>query len=335
MQRGASEDAVRFSVIIPCRDDQQHLSTALGSVLGQTVQDVEVIVVDDGSDPPLVVPRDPRVRLVRRSHAGGPAAARNAGLAVATGEFVAWCDSDDVFTPDRLALAVELHRHADVAVVGQGTLGSQRPRKARVPRNLADVTRGVTPHLGATSVRRSICPPLDEHYLACQDVEWWVRLVALGPSFASCSEVGYLFRRSDRERMLNSPSARLEFSYELLVDHRHHFERDRRARAFRWYRIAVMERRHGSHGLAARAIRQSVRARPSLRWPPRAPGWRGRSWSADANRTRSALPVSRRSALNGPLCSNRSGSAPRNPARCAVGGSPTWSCRHQHGCLGG
>ena len=95
-----------FSVVIPAYDRAQLLGDALRSVLSQTEQDFEIIVVDDGShdDPRSVVASfdDPRIRFIRRENGGG-GAARNTGIDAATGRFVAFLDSDDVFLPHHLA----------------------------------------------------------------------------------------------------------------------------------------------------------------------------------------------------------------------------------------
>ena len=247
-----------YSIVIPCRDDPGGLAQALRSVLDQSVADIEVIVVDDGSAPPVEPPDDHRVTLVRHDVAKGPAAARNSGLRLARGEIVGFCDSDDMFEPGRLAAACELHRCVDVAVVGQAWI-DDRTRVAGVPSSLRAVLDGFTPHLGATTIRRCVCPQFDEDYLACEDVEWWIRVVSAGSTFASRSAVGYRVGRDDHERILNSHGARLEFSYRLLDHHRGFYARRPAARAFRWKRIAVMERERGEHAAARAAIRRSLR----------------------------------------------------------------------------
>jgi len=103
-----------------------YLDDAIASVLGQTFDDFELIVVDDGStdDTQAVVARyGGRVRYVRCEH-GGKAAARNTAAALAQGQFLAFCDSDDLWYPDRLARQVRVlradprigmvHGHVDV-----------------------------------------------------------------------------------------------------------------------------------------------------------------------------------------------------------------------------
>jgi len=95
------------SVVIPTRDRRDLLGAALSSVLGQSGVDLEVLVVDDGSSDGTAEMvtglRDGRVRLLRRERAGGVSAARNRGIAEATGGWIALLDDDDLWAPDKLA----------------------------------------------------------------------------------------------------------------------------------------------------------------------------------------------------------------------------------------
>lgn len=100
-------DPVDVSVIIPVfNESAAPLRRALASVLGQTVQRVEVIVVDDGSDDPVDLDSmgfdDPRLRVVRRRANGGAGAARNTGVARAAGTHVAFLDVGDEWFADKL-----------------------------------------------------------------------------------------------------------------------------------------------------------------------------------------------------------------------------------------
>jgi glycosyltransferase involved in cell wall biosynthesis len=102
-----------FSVVIPVYNRAAELRHALLSVLAQTEQDFEVIVVDDGSldDPKKTVAEigDPRIAVLRQDNRGG-AAARNAGIDAAHGRFIAFLDSDDRFLPQHLATMRNLLR---------------------------------------------------------------------------------------------------------------------------------------------------------------------------------------------------------------------------------
>jgi glycosyltransferase involved in cell wall biosynthesis len=100
------------SVIVPSYNASRYIRETLESVLGQTYSSFEVIVVDDGStdDTRAIVAdylrRDSRIRLVTQPNAG-VGAARNRGIAEASGEFIAPLDADDIWYPEKLAKQVE------------------------------------------------------------------------------------------------------------------------------------------------------------------------------------------------------------------------------------
>jgi glycosyltransferase involved in cell wall biosynthesis len=88
-----------YTIVIPTHERPELLGRALQSALGQTLPPPEVIVVDDGSDPPVRLAPDERVRLVRLEKNRGNAAARNAGLAAARCRWITFLDDDDVLLP--------------------------------------------------------------------------------------------------------------------------------------------------------------------------------------------------------------------------------------------
>ncbi|MBR5715344.1 MAG: glycosyltransferase family 2 protein [Bacteroidales bacterium] len=111
-----------ISVILPVYNTAAYLSACLDSVLAQTYRDIEVILVDDGSTDGSAevcddyACRDARVTVLHQEN-GGPSAARNRGLEIASGEYVAFIDSDDVVHQRYLeVLITEIERHhADIA----------------------------------------------------------------------------------------------------------------------------------------------------------------------------------------------------------------------------
>lgn len=98
---------VTVSIVIATWNRAASLRTALDSVVAQTWQRWEALVVDDGSDDETAVlvqamaAGDPRIRLIQRPHEG-VCAARNQGIAAATGEFIAFLDSDNTWQPEFL-----------------------------------------------------------------------------------------------------------------------------------------------------------------------------------------------------------------------------------------
>jgi glycosyltransferase involved in cell wall biosynthesis len=107
------------SVIVPTYNRAHTLGDALTSAFAQSYRALQMIVVDDGSDdatPDVVAPFGDRLTYLRTEHAG-PGAARNEGMRHATGEFVAWLDSDDVWAPEKVALQVTVAQRYPEAVL--------------------------------------------------------------------------------------------------------------------------------------------------------------------------------------------------------------------------
>jgi glycosyltransferase involved in cell wall biosynthesis len=103
------------SIVITTHNRPELVARAIASARAQTMRDLEVIVVDDGSRPPYVADvADDRVRVIRRDHAGGPSAARNTGLAAARGAWVTFLDDDDELAPDMLRQSIAAAETADV-----------------------------------------------------------------------------------------------------------------------------------------------------------------------------------------------------------------------------
>lgn len=92
-------DDLDLSVVIPTRNRPHTLEGAVASALGQWRPSVEVVVVDDNSEPAVELPARPRLRCLRLDRQSGVAAARNAGLAVARGRWVTFLDDDDALLP--------------------------------------------------------------------------------------------------------------------------------------------------------------------------------------------------------------------------------------------
>lgn len=111
-----------ISVIIPVYKVEPYLDACVASVAAQTFSDLEILLVDDGSPdgcPALCdawAQKDPRVRVIHREN-GGLSAARNTGIDAATGQFLAFVDSDDLLETDTLRRAYEAQRQHDADLV--------------------------------------------------------------------------------------------------------------------------------------------------------------------------------------------------------------------------
>ena len=99
-----------LSIIIPTYNRPELLSRAVNSALNQTLTDMEVIVVDDGSQPAVVLPPQDCLRVVRQPNQGG-ATARNHGAKEARGRWITYLDDDDVLLPDMAEKAMAATQH--------------------------------------------------------------------------------------------------------------------------------------------------------------------------------------------------------------------------------
>lgn len=195
---------MKFSIVIPLYNKAAYVIGTLMSALSQSFTDFEIIVVDDGSTdggPALVeAVADPRVRMVRQPNAG-VSAARNHGIALAQGEWVAFLDADDWHHPDYLAtllIAQSAVPQADTVATGfisipdkPGLWPPRWPLHAGKP-DVEIITnlpvrwmRGPSLCTSAVCVRRSRlqemqpCFPPGESQ--GEDLDLWFRLAETGP----------------------------------------------------------------------------------------------------------------------------------------------------------
>src|SRR4051794_27194380 len=130
------------SAIVPVFNRARVIGEAVDSLARQSLRNIEIIVVDDGSTDASAEAAQraggPLVRVIRHESNRGIPAARNMGLQAARGKYIAWLDSDDLARPGRLERqATYLERNPELALVGAsaGRIDSRGRRKngARVP----------------------------------------------------------------------------------------------------------------------------------------------------------------------------------------------------------
>jgi len=181
----------RVSVVIPTYNRAHFLAEAIESVLAQTFRDWEMIVVDDGStdDTPRVVERyGGQLTYLRQPHLG-TSAGRNAGIARARGQFVAFLDDDDVWLPGKLAAQLEVfERYPQAGIVGcgeslmdpSGRVYYECPAKPQVTYKELVVRYPVMGYTTGALVRK-VCferaGGFDPGFPRYQDWETWLRII--------------------------------------------------------------------------------------------------------------------------------------------------------------
>ena len=220
-------DAPLVSVIIPAYRAAESIAATLDSVLAQTCHDYEVIVVNDGSPDSeemekALEPYRDRIIYVRQENQG-PGGARNTGIRMARGAYVALLDSDDVWDPEHLAAQVAVLEadpsidmvYADARIIGDvpeagRTVMEFCPSVGEVTFKRL-VTRECTVHICVSVCRREIllrAGLFDPAFRGTEDIDMWMRIARLGGRIAYQRRVLGSYRRhagslsSDRVSMV-------------------------------------------------------------------------------------------------------------------------------------
>ncbi len=197
--------APAFSIVVAAFNEEELVGSAIGSALAQSVEDLELIVVDDGSTDGTAevvgeFAADPRLRLVRQENRG-LSAARNAGIARSRAALVSFLDSDDLLLPDyleKMGTALEAAPEAGFAYTDAWLLDDDSGRFARDSAMSwngppADPPADPTAFMRlliesnfifvSTTVRRralEAAGTFDESLTACEDYDLWLRILGAG-----------------------------------------------------------------------------------------------------------------------------------------------------------
>ncbi len=102
---------MKVSIICPCYNSEKYISQTLNSIFAQTESDFELLIVDDNSNDRSVEIiesyKDKRIKLIKNKENKGAAYCRNIALANATGEYIAFLDSDDLWNKEKLSKQIE------------------------------------------------------------------------------------------------------------------------------------------------------------------------------------------------------------------------------------
>jgi glycosyltransferase involved in cell wall biosynthesis len=210
----------KVTVVIPTQGRWPLLQRTLGGVLRQRAVELEVVIVDDGSSDEtaerLAALGHRRVRPIRHAVSRHVAATRNAGIAAARGEWIAFLDDDDLWAPDKLRaqLGVAAARKADFAwcsgLVVDARCSILETWPAREPDEILGLLlRGNWMPAGASNViaRRELVHELggfDEELRHFADWDLWIRLAAGGRG-AACPDPLVAYVRHSRNMILSDP----------------------------------------------------------------------------------------------------------------------------------
>ncbi|MCK4325602.1 glycosyltransferase family 2 protein [bacterium] len=240
------------SVIVPTYNREHLIGSAIQSVLNQTYQDFEIIIVDDGStdNTEEVVKsfNDERIQYIRHRENWGAPAARNTGIRVARGEYIAFQDSDDEWLPEKLEKQIKIFKNVspEVGVVYtdlwiMGKDGKKKyfhspkimPEDGIVYKKILNYKVGSISD-GSAMIRRNCLDKVgvfDERMPRLQDLEFFIRLSKhylfyhINESLVNCFWIGERISSDDKaliaamELILEKNFQDLKKERKLLAEH--------------------------------------------------------------------------------------------------------------------
>jgi glycosyltransferase involved in cell wall biosynthesis len=272
-------DSPLVSIVIPTYNHAPMLQRALATVVEQKYQNWNAIVVNNfSSDNTLEVVaafNDPRIQCVNFRNNGVIGASRNEGIALATGKYVAFLDSDDTWFPTKLEKCVEIlesgsdlvcHAEYWIDESGKSRLVAYGPSEAATHHNL--IYKGNRISTSATVVRAALLKEVHgfdvaPELISTEDYDLWIRLAAKSDKFAFISEPLGEYHRHD-----NNVSANIEkhLAAELALLAKHfstntRFENmiaRRRRKALAYYGAGRSLHRTRKHFLALQKFSRSL-----------------------------------------------------------------------------
>ena len=219
------------SIIIPAYNAEKYIKTTINSALKQTYQNIEIIVIDDGSTDKtkniIQSIQDPRIIYIHQENQG-QSAARNAGIKIAKGEYIALLDSDDLFLPQKIEKQVnflEIHPDCGVCYCKIYNFFDDRPDKLfynPVPNYSGFIFDKLLKH----SVVNPLTAVLRKEHLEryggfkddwrrCDEQYLWLKLAFNKVKFCYLDEVSAYYRVS--KNSLSNQSVYLKENYEKFL----------------------------------------------------------------------------------------------------------------------
>ena len=197
------------SVVVPTFNRKELLTETVHSILNQTYKKMEVIIVDNYSNYDIIALiaafNDSRISLFQNENHGIIAVNRNYGIEKAKGEYIAFCDDDDLWVPEKLEKQIEIIANNDVCCTNREYIDVDTKiiphRTLFIPKNLSLsnflCSNFVT--LSSVLVKKDVlkqykgftCQP---EFKYCEDYELWGKMLATGQKFIICKEKLVLYR---------------------------------------------------------------------------------------------------------------------------------------------
>jgi glycosyltransferase involved in cell wall biosynthesis len=188
----------KFSIIIPLFNKEKHIQKTIESVLTQTFQDYEIIIINDGSTDKscLIVERfkDSRIKFYSQKNAGA-AAARNSGIKTAIGEYISFLDADDYWFPNYLDEVFKLITDFPNCGMYCSRYKIKLSKNHIINTNLNDTLednfRGIVPDFfksslkfrvaltSAVSIKKELIEKtgfFNEDLVPCEDLDYWIKM---------------------------------------------------------------------------------------------------------------------------------------------------------------
>jgi glycosyltransferase involved in cell wall biosynthesis len=235
------------SVVIPCYNQAAYLTEAVQSVLSQTLEDLEVIIINDGSpDDTATVAKnlmadDDRIRLIEKGN-GGLSEARNAGILAARGDLILPLDADDLIAPTFLTKAAAFfHRNGLETVVScqfeffGAASGVWKPKGAGIE-YFVHFNTIVASSLFRKSLWQKIGGYDENMMLGMEDWDFWLRAADAGAVFEIIQEPLFKYRRRENSMIVDAFARRPEIVEYMLEKNSAIFQKHHKA--------AVLGREH-------------------------------------------------------------------------------------------
>ncbi len=199
------------SVIVPVFNGKEFIDRSVSSILPELGQDDELILVDDGSTDGTFgmlcgrFSTDKRILLAARSENNGPAAARNTGIRLSRGEWIAFCDADDEWLPGKLSAQLRYaaeYPEVQIVLTGEETVCDDESARTG---KLQEYARNDTVHFRNALIRHDVFERIglmDESMRIREDTEWLVRARTAGVRMGSVPDP--LYRRHLRDGGLSA-----------------------------------------------------------------------------------------------------------------------------------